>query len=354
MHSADQVKAQAFRSFTEGLGVREKTADAEDALPMSLRRRAMIIAPLIGGYYGLNTHWKSQPNKKTGFSEFETDLATDKLRAQMLGEEKNFTTREKVVAMAKAHPVAAGILMGLGTAALGASTPYLHQHGGKLGKDLFAKAEAWQLKRQKAKMGSAEEKSQAEPPQIEPAKVKRKKFPFQGYIEVCGLKIDIENKRGSTRRGTGTDGKPWATYMHHHYGEIRGTEGADGDKLDVYVGPNIQSGLVVIVHQQDPKTQKYDEDKVMLGFNDEKSAVAAYKKQYNRPGFYQSHTTMPMDRFCGWCSDRKNHGKKVAHLLCKMGGLRQAAQARFRSVLAKSGIASPKLSGNMPKVVSAL
>ena len=43
-----------------------------------------------------------------------------------------------------------------------------------------------------------------------------------------GLKISIENKKGSVRRGVDKDGHQWATKMHFDYGYIRGSEGTDG------------------------------------------------------------------------------------------------------------------------------
>lgn len=146
---------------------------------------------------------------------------------------------------------------------------------------------------------------------VEPPRKKRKKWPFQGYVDFQGLKIDLENKKGSVRKGKDPDGKPWSTFMHHHYGEIRGTEGVDGDLLDCYVGPNGDSPLVVVVHQQDPKTKKYDEDKVMLGFDDVGEACKAYRKQYNSRGYYQDHTTLNMGQFWRWVHDKRQKGKKV-------------------------------------------
>lgn len=152
------------------------------------------------------------------------------------------------------------------------------------------------------------------PVKVEAPKKKRKKYPFQGYVDFQGLKIDIENKKGTYRRGKDPDGTEWSTYMHYPYGEIRETEGSDGDKLDCYVGPNHDASLVVVVHQCDPSTGKYDEDKVMLGFNSVEEAIGAYKNQYDKPGFYQDgkHTEMPIGRFWRWVHDKRKHGKKVA------------------------------------------
>lgn len=146
---------------------------------------------------------------------------------------------------------------------------------------------------------------------LDPQK-KRKEFPFEGFIDFQGLEIDVENAKGSTRSGTGPDGD-WSVHMFAHYGEIRGTEGVDGDKLDVYVGDNHDSSLVVVIHQHDPEAGTYDEDKVILGCESIEEAIGLYKKQYNRPGFYQEgeHTAMPIGAFWRWVKDERNKGKKV-------------------------------------------
>lgn len=156
-------------------------------------------------------------------------------------------------------------------------------------------------------------------------RAKRKKFPFQGFIDFQGISIDVENVAGSYRRGVDHDGHPWRVAMHHPYGEIRGTEGADGDKLDVYVGPFADSSLVVVVHQQDPKTKVYDEDKVMLGFQKVADALSAYRKQYDGAGFYGGHTTMPIGQFWRWVKDSGNRGRRVVRKAPE-GGL---GRARF-------------------------
>jgi len=156
--------------------------------------------------------------------------------------------------------------------------------------------------------------------EVQPPRKKRSEFPFgsefpfEGFIDFQGLAIHVENVRGSTRKGVDPDGTPWEVVMKHHYGEVDQTEGVDHDPVDIYVGPNGDSPLVVVVRQQDPKTKKYDEDKVMVGFDTEDEALKAYKAQYNSAGFYQNHKSMPIGRFLRWCLDRDNRGKKVSRL----------------------------------------
>jgi hypothetical protein len=134
---------------------------------------------------------------------------------------------------------------------------------------------------------------------------------LQGHTKIHGMDISIENRKGSVRRGVDKDGHEWATKMHFAYGYIRGTVGKDKDHLDCYVGPNPESQRVFIIHQNDPVTGKYDEDKVMLGWNTPEEAKAAYLKQYDRPGFFGSMDEADIDSFKAACFDKANHGKKL-------------------------------------------
>lgn len=120
---------------------------------------------------------------------------------------------------------------------------------------------------------------------------------LQGRTRLYGMDISIENKKGSYRSGTDKDGHKWKCFMHYDYGYIRGTVGVDKDHLDCYVGPDKEAQKIYIIHQNDPVTHKYDEDKCMLCFASAAEAKKAYLKQYDRPGFYGSMTTMTIDQF---------------------------------------------------------
>jgi len=120
---------------------------------------------------------------------------------------------------------------------------------------------------------------------------------LQGRTKFQGVDISIENRKGSYREGTDNNGKKWKTYMKYPYGYIRGTVGKDKDHLDCYIGPNKNSEVVFVVHQNDPETSKYDEDKVMLGFDSGKQAKKAYLGQYDSPKFFGTMTTMSIDEF---------------------------------------------------------
>ena len=67
------------------------------------------------------------------------------------------------------------------------------------------------------------------------------------------------------------------------------------------------------IHQYDPKTSKYDEDKVMLGFDNVEEAIGAFKKQYDQPGYYRDgeYTAMPVNTLGRWITEEKNKGKRI-------------------------------------------
>ena len=132
---------------------------------------------------------------------------------------------------------------------------------------------------------------------------------LQGRTRLYGMDISIENKKGSYRSGTDKDGHKWRCYMNYDYGYIRGTEGVDSDQVDVYIGNDENAKKVYVIHQNDPVTHKYDEDKCMLCFSSADAAKKAYMKQYDRPGFFGSMTTMTIDEFKSFIFSKK--GKMI-------------------------------------------
>lgn len=147
---------------------------------------------------------------------------------------------------------------------------------------------------------------------------------LQGRTTYQGLPISIENERGSYRQGTSPDGHFWRTFMHMAYGYIRATEGTDGDHVDCYIGPNPFAPNVFVVHQQDPKTKKYDEDKCMLGFNSPAEAKAAYLRQYDSPGFFQSMSTYDMATFKAMLEKRVGMKLKKSIMVMAASELKKA------------------------------
>lgn len=121
---------------------------------------------------------------------------------------------------------------------------------------------------------------------------------LQGRLKFQDLDISIENKAGSVRKWYDPlEKKSGQTKMKNPYGYIRLTEGVDGEHVDCYLGKNKKSKKVYVVHQQDPNTEKYDEDKVMLGFNDANEAKDAYLEHYDNPKFFGSMDELPINDF---------------------------------------------------------
>jgi hypothetical protein len=104
----------------------------------------------------------------------------------------------------------------------------------------------------------------------------------KGHVRVQGLDLAIENPKGSTRSGTGKDGKPWSVTLPGHYGYIKGTIGKDKDHIDVTLGPDPENTRlpIVVMNQVDPDSGKFDEHKVFIGYEDAVAAQEAYRASF--------------------------------------------------------------------------
>lgn len=116
----------------------------------------------------------------------------------------------------------------------------------------------------------------------------------KGHVVYHGLPIAIENPKGSFRTGVDDSGTAWESQMHHDYGYIKGTVGADGDQVDVFIGDDHDSERVFIVNQINPDSGEFDEHKVMLGFGDVESARVGYLACYEA-GWRGLGSVVPMD-----------------------------------------------------------
>jgi hypothetical protein len=80
----------------------------------------------------------------------------------------------------------------------------------------------------------------------------------KGHVRIHGLDITIETPRGESR-------KPGWPKLAAHYGYVKGTKGHDGDHFDVFIGPDTDSEIVVVVDQVNQNGQ-FDEHKALIGF----------------------------------------------------------------------------------------
>ena len=119
----------------------------------------------------------------------------------------------------------------------------------------------------------------------EPTEAQKKAGNYKkGHVQVGTFDITIEQPEGSIRRGTDADGKKWESKMHNTYGYFRGTEGVDGDHIDVFLSNDIDgwNGRKVFVVDQYNPDGTFDEHKVMLGFNDMDEAKSDYLANYEK------------------------------------------------------------------------
>lgn len=128
----------------------------------------------------------------------------------------------------------------------------------------------------------------------------------KGFINLDGLDVAIENPQGSIRSGIGANGEQWNSVSPADYGYVPRTHGADGDPVDVYLGPHLKSKSVFVVDQIDPATGLFDEHKAMVGYPDVNSAMAAYDAAFS-DGSAMSRVggvrKMPFDTFKTWAKD---------------------------------------------------
>ncbi len=161
----------------------------------------------------------------------------------------------------------------------------------------------------------------------------------KGHLTLQGLDIALENPKGSTRSGTDQDGRAWQSTMAHDYGYIKRTQGADGDHVDVFIGDKPESEMVYVVDQVDPKTGKFDEHKVMLGFYDEAAARAGYLANYEQ-GWkgLGAIKAMPLDEFKHWVKggdttkpiSAQEMSDKITDFGEKIGGARKDVWTAYR------------------------
>ena len=100
-------------------------------------------------------------------------------------------------------------------------------------------------------------------------------------FRVNGQTILIENPQGSERSSRPGAATAWKTTMAHHYGDIAGTLGADGDPVDVFVGPRADTDKIYVIDQSN-RDGSFDEHKVMMGFTSESEARAGYLANYEK------------------------------------------------------------------------
>ena len=159
---------------------------------------------------------------------------------------------------------------------------------------------------------SSEVNTEPTPAQAEAGNYKK------GHVTIGEFDLTIENPAGSTRKGVDADGKEWSTTMANTYGYIKGTEGVDGDHIDVFLHSDMDqwNGRKAFVVDQTNTDGSFDEHKVMLGFNDKNEAMSAYLANYDatwaqtHPGLRISETNI--EDFSKWVQSSHRKTKPFA------------------------------------------
>lgn len=122
----------------------------------------------------------------------------------------------------------------------------------------------------------------------------------KGHIKINGFDITIEQPSGSVRSGKDANGKEWSVTMNNTYGYIRGTESVDGDHIDVFLGPDMNSDIVYVLDQVNTDGS-FDEHKVMMGFSSLEDARSAYLSNYEEGWQGLGNITgVALDEFKKW------------------------------------------------------
>jgi len=119
----------------------------------------------------------------------------------------------------------------------------------------------------------------------------------KGRFSMRGMQFVIENPKGTVRSGNG-----WQVVMPAHYGYILKTKSdADGDHLDVFIGPDPESDTVFAIDQSDIRNpDKFDEHKFMIGFLTRDAAVQAYNDAFNGSSPISAVVDMSWEDFKTW------------------------------------------------------
>lgn len=159
--------------------------------------------------------------------------------------------------------------------------------------------------------------------------------------------VMVETPAGAKR-------KPEWPELQDHYGYIKQTQGADGDKLDVFIKPQTPldwKGTVYVVNQNDPKTGKFDEHKVVMGAADEAEARQIYARNYE-PGWQGLHSiaAMPFDQFKEWATSGEltKHARNTEVAPLSVDERNRATAERFDKSLSDEAKAEREESRKLP------
>ena len=94
---------------------------------------------------------------------------------------------------------------------------------------------------------------------------------------------------------------------------------ADGEGVDVYVGPNKEAPFAFVVHQHKDDGTGFDEDKAILGVDSEEEAKKLYLEHYDDPKFLGPISKVSIERLKALVDSGKVLTKISRSLFCRHG-----------------------------------
>jgi hypothetical protein len=170
----------------------------------------------------------------------------------------------------------------------------------------------------------------------------------KGHEAWNGLRLAFENRKGTVRKGVDGSGKHWHIKMPHDYGYVNGTEGRDGDQVDLFMGPKPNSFMVYVVNQRKLKGG-FDEHKCMAGFHTKAEAVEAYDAAYQKglgKKLRMGVKTMTVPQFKEWLADKGATQKKAQYVYDPAKGNAAAGAG----LMAGEAIRKPSVTEARPKI----
>jgi hypothetical protein len=141
---------------------------------------------------------------------------------------------------------------------------------------------------------------------LEPSEAQKEAGNYKkGHIKRDNFDITVENPKGSVRTGTDQDGETWSTKMNNTYGYLKGTVGKDKDHLDVFLAEDYKENAKVFIVNQTTPDGKFDEHKVMMGFDNAENAEKAFVSNYDKGAArFSEIVPMSMEEFKKWSVDK--------------------------------------------------
>lgn len=123
---------------------------------------------------------------------------------------------------------------------------------------------------------------------------------IQQVRQFAGFRIAVEYPAGMMRTLRNPEGNVvYDQRMQFDYGFIWNTVGADGDEVDVILGPNEKSEIAFVIDMLDLGSdidQREDEHKILLGFDNYETAFEAYGTMYPLH-FFGGMNELPLETF---------------------------------------------------------